>query len=373
MEDIATRLCADVFTEFRRYDQRIRARQYVDGLLGADGRKSIANIAAAVGVAGDAQRLHHFVSSSRWEWLAVRRALTRFLETTVRASAWVLMPVSIPKTGRHSVGVGRHFSPDAHQVVNGQQAYGIWFASAQVTTPVSWRLRLTGRWRDEGSLGAAPEDGIAELLDDVHDWGDPLRPALLDVRGLPGEARLVHRHLRSAFPVVMRISGRVDVTADHPVLGGHTRRVAPAQRVLDKALRLKRSRPAGAPGRPGPAFATTRVRLADDGPGGGPLTALGVWHDLRRPPGQVWLTNVRGRSAPALLSLTRLHEEVAHGWHTRGDAVGLRDFEGRSLQGWHRHMTLASCAYAISALRSAGAVDYSVCGAEGPEVWGRSA
>jgi hypothetical protein len=190
MEDITTQLCTDLFTEFRRYDQRIRARQYVDGLLRADGRKSIANIAAAVGVPGDAQRLHHFVSSSHWEWLPLRRALTRFLETTGHASAWVLLPVSIPKTGCHSVGVGRHFSPAAHQVVNGQQAYGIWFASARVTAPVSWSLLLRPRRRDEGPVDTTPDDSIAELLGDVRDWGDPLRPALLDVRGVPGKSAL---------------------------------------------------------------------------------------------------------------------------------------------------------------------------------------
>jgi syndecan 1 len=371
MEDIATRLCADLFTEFRRYDQRIRARQYVEGLLRADGRKSIANIAAAVGVPGDAQRLHHFVSSSHWEWLPLRQALARFLESTGHAPAWVLLPVSIPKTGRHSVGVGRHFSPDAHQVVNGQQAYGVWFASARVSAPVSWRLRLTGRL-DDGPVATTPDDSIAELLGDVREWGGPLRPALLDVSGVPGEERLVSRHLRSGFPLAIRISGRVNVATDHPA-GGQVRRVAPAQRILDKALRLNNSWPATAPGRPGPAFATTRVRLADGGPGGESLTALGVWGDVRRPPGQVWLTNVRAKSAPALLSLVRLHEEVVHDWRTRGDAVGLRDFEGRSLRGWHRHMTLASCAYAMSALSTTDATGYSARGGEDSEVFERSA
>nr|WP_199837637.1 hypothetical protein [Streptomyces caniscabiei] len=52
--------------------------------------------------------------------------------------------------------------------------------------------------------------------------------------------------------------------------------------------------------------------------------------------------------------------------------MGLRDFEGRSLEGWHRHMALASCAYAISALRSVDAAGQSVYG-EGPVVCGLSA
>src|SRR5205085_282292 len=122
-EETVTDLCAALFAEFRRYDQRIRARQYMDGLLRAQGRKSIANIAAAVGVPGDEQRLHHFVSSSHWAWSPVRRALAAFLEEEGVPAVWVVLPVSIPKTGEHSVGVSRHFSPDSGQVVNGQRAY----------------------------------------------------------------------------------------------------------------------------------------------------------------------------------------------------------------------------------------------------------
>lgn len=372
MEDIATQLCAVLFAEFRRHDQRIRARQYVDGLLSADGRKSVANIASAVGAPRDTRRLHHFVSGSRWEWTALSRALTGFLETTGPASAWVLKPVSIRKTGEHSVGVGRHFSPDTRQLVHGQQAYGMWFVSPRVTAPVAWRLRLTGRWRDEAVPDAGPCGGVAGLLDDVRRWGDPLRPALLDVRGDPEEERLVARRLGEGHPLVTRIGTGVRVAADRPAPGGRGRCVAPAHRVLDRALRLRPARPVTGAGRPATWFVTARVRLAGQGPDSGPLTALGVWHDPRRPPTQMWLTNVRGLSGPAFLHLTRLTAGVEQGWRTRGEEVGLRDFEGRSLEGWHRHMALASCAYAISALRSVDAAGQSVYGA-GPAVCGLSA
>ncbi|WNZ13652.1 transposase [Streptomyces sp. 11x1] len=372
MEDIATQLCAVLFTEFRRYDQRIQARQYLDGLLSAEGRKSIANIASAVGAPRDAQRLHHFVSSSRWEWTPLRRALARFLQTTGPASAWVLKPVSIRKTGEHSVGVGRHFSPDTRQLVNGQQAYGMWFASPSVTAPVSWRLRLTGRWSDDAAADTGRYDTVTGLLDDVRRWSDPPRPALLDVRGVPEEEGLVTRRLEAGFPLVVRIGGRMRIAAEHPTSGGHGPCVAPAQRILDRALRSRHTRSPTGGGRPDTAFVTTPVRLAGQGPGRGPLTALGVWHDLRHPPSQVWLTNVPALSAPALLNLTRLSGRAEQGWRTLGEAVGLRDFEGRSLEGWHRHMTLASCAYAISALTAADAAGQSVYGS-GSKVCGLSA
>lgn len=162
-------------------------------------------------------------------------------------------------------------------------------------------------------------------------------------------------------------TGTQEITADHPAPGGHGRRTAPAQRILEAALRLRDTRRATAPSRPGTTFATARVRVADGGPGRGPLTAVGVWHDPRRPPAEVWLSHVRAMSASTLLSLTGLSEQVEQGWRTLGGTVGLRDFEGRSLQGRHRHMTLASCAYAISALTSKSAAGHSVYG-EGVKV-----
>ena len=33
-------------------------------------------------------------------------------------AVWVVLPVSIPKTGEHSVGVSRHFSPDSDKSVH---------------------------------------------------------------------------------------------------------------------------------------------------------------------------------------------------------------------------------------------------------------
>jgi hypothetical protein len=48
----------------------------------------------------------------------------------------------------------------------------------------------------------------------------------------------------------------------------------------------------------------------------------------------------------SLLRLTRLSARVEHDLAWQGRRVGLRDFEGRSFGGWHRHMTLASAAYA---------------------------
>ncbi|WP_223772296.1 transposase, partial [Streptomyces huiliensis] len=68
-------LCASLFASLPRADQRRRGEDYLRGLLGARGRKSIRNIAAQTGGPAAEQSLHHFVAASPWDWGEVRRAL----------------------------------------------------------------------------------------------------------------------------------------------------------------------------------------------------------------------------------------------------------------------------------------------------------
>lgn len=73
----------------------------------------------------------------------------------------------------------------------------------------------------------------------------------------------------------------------------------------------------------------------------------------------LWLASPSLAPAPAfssvgeLLRLARLTRRVARDEERIGERVGMRDFEGRSFNGWHRHMTLASAAHAVSALATA--------------------
>jgi hypothetical protein len=84
------------------------------------------------------------------------------------------------------------------------------------------------------------------------------------------------------------------------------------------------------------------------------LVLLGEWDDPRRPAAQLWVTNMAKAPAPVLLRLTRLTDRVAQDLSGFGDRAGLRDFEGRSLRGWHCHITLASAAHAVEVLTAGG-------------------
>ncbi|GGZ29646.1 transposase [Streptomyces nitrosporeus] len=364
--DTVTDLCAALFAGFCGYDQRVLARQYMDGLLRAEGRKSIANIAASAGVPGDEQRLHHFVSSSRWAVGPVRRALAAFLCGNAPVSAWVALPVSIPKTGRHMVGVSPHFSVEEGHRIVGQRAYGVWYASEQMIAPVGWRLGLPGSGSGSGSGRELPReagvpgarDCVTDLLDDVCAWQGHPRLFVTDARGDDEQERVARLFGRTS-PLAVRISGHTLLAVDtrRPGAGRHER-LAPAHSALDRARRTRSGCPGR--GRESPlSTATARVRLPGPPDAGRPgpadgLALVGVWNELRGDPAELWLTNAGAPSPSSLLRAARLARAVGAGWRTRGRQAGLRDYEGRSLRGWHRHMTLASCAYAMAELRSAG-------------------
>jgi hypothetical protein len=54
-----------------------------------------------------------------------------------------------------------------------------------------------------------------------------------------------------------------------------------------------------------------------------------------------------------LLALDRLTDRVDRDFARIADQVGIRDYAGRSYDGWHRHTTLASVAHTVAVLSGA--------------------
>lgn len=90
-------LCTMVLSSLPRSDQRDKGVQYVRGLLSAEGRKSIRNIATVVGGQAAEQSLRHFIAGSTWDWGPVRRTLVEHLARIAPPQAWVLRPMVVPK------------------------------------------------------------------------------------------------------------------------------------------------------------------------------------------------------------------------------------------------------------------------------------
>lgn len=59
----AAELCQRVFASLARQSQRRAGELYVRGLLAAEGRKSMRNLASQFGRPASEQSLHHFVSN----------------------------------------------------------------------------------------------------------------------------------------------------------------------------------------------------------------------------------------------------------------------------------------------------------------------
>ncbi|MER7004901.1 transposase [Dactylosporangium sp. NPDC000555] len=342
-DQLLDEVCAAAFVSLRRSDQRDKGRRYVRGLLGAHGRKSIRNIAAVSDGTGAQQGLHHFVTSSTWDWRAVWQALAGYVSRRAPGGAWVVRPMLIPKVGEHSVGVTKRFVRDRGQVMNAQEAIGVWLAGEDAGFPVNCRLHLPDGWlsdRRKRTRAAIPEALGVESLTDcaVRAASDaaaglPVRPVVLDAR--EGDAMAVVRRLRDRqLPYLVRVSPALGLglggeqVAAYRIMAAMGRPRPGRQRVGDAAL-----------------VATARVRLPGRG-GEADLFGFGVPGQPWR--GQLWLTDVDAGVAERMRLcrlLSRTDKDAA-----LADRVGLRDFSGRSYHGWHRHTTLASIACTVAAL-----------------------
>ncbi|WP_329496883.1 transposase [Kitasatospora herbaricolor] len=398
-------LCSAVLASMQRSDQRTKGERYVRGLLMTEGRKSMRNIALHLGADAAGQSMHHFISCSTWDWRPVREALARHLETVLGPQAWVLRPMTVPKAGEHTVGVERRVDPGSGRVVNSQRAYGLWSVSARGSSPVNWGLHLPAGWladRARRSRAKIPERwgesspgecaGRA-VVEAARGWGLPRRPVVLDLDG-PESAAAVAACQAAGIPFLARIddsvllpagpagsagrrearaqqlltaassgTARVPVQWWDPVLGRARSSLAVTVRLAERAERAGQ-RPGGAPaGRPGTAVASRPLPLrpggGEPGPAGrtggrGALTLLGEWSDGLPWPTEYWLTDLNGPPA-ALLRLAKLARRVERDFEDVGEPAGLREFEGRSFEGWHRHTTLASVAHAARILTAGGA------------------
>lgn len=376
-EEVLTELCSVLFASLPRRDQRRRGVEYVRGLLAAEGRKSIRNMAALTGGATTEQGLHHFISSSTWDWAEVRGQLARYLARVALPSAWVVRPMIIPKAGEHSVGVDRRYFPAFGQVLNAQQAFGVWAASDRMSSPVNWRLHLSGAWLDDGQRrirasipeSLSPEETLGECAIEVcrelvAEPGLPRLPVVLDAR--EADAVTTVRQLRAAgLPFLIRVSGTQPlIAAGAPAQA--RRSELPAHQIMGAAKELRRQ---AAWTDHGPAammrtslVAALRVGLPSrasrfgapeqvgDGRG---LLLLGEWRDSGRWPSGLWLTDLTDAPPGALLRLSKLIGRVDRDCAEIADQVGVRDYAGRSFGGWHRHLTLASAAHAITVVAGA--------------------
>ncbi len=367
IEAMISELAPQLFRSLRRSDQRARGEQYLRGLLYADGRKSIRNMAGVVGGAGTEQSLHHFISESTWNWAPMRAALARYTEEMVQPKAWVVQSMPIQKAGEQSAGIDRRFVPELGHSVHGQHSFGLWMASEAMSAPVNWRLYLSPSWLqdeekrrradipdwvDEESPGECATASALEVLA----WGGvERRPVVLPSRDFVSSAVLSRFHA-AGVPVMARMRAMDQLRVADTAMPGYGAGPIPVSDMLQHVRGLRRpvewlDPSSGTPVVRSTLVAGIRVELPQPrrSPSGPQQWLLmGEWTNRNGPPSELWLTDLTTTSLDGLMRLAKLSRRTAFDSADTGERAGLRDFAGRSFKGWHRHLTLSSAAHSVA-------------------------
>jgi SRSO17 transposase len=361
---VLDRVCDELFATLSRRDQRLRARQSLEGLLATAGRKTIRNIAACVDGPGIDQRLHHFISDSTWDWEPVCAALTRYVARAMEPEAWVIRPVLVPKAGQQTVAVARRFCPARGKAVYAQQAVGVLAVSEAASVPVSWRLQVPREWAedphrrvraalpdevDAETLGECAASAYLQVLSRTDRSG---RPAVLDGRDMEPAQLMEPLHAAEA-PLLVRVPATILLQMTDPGRTGHRAPRALTARQIVEAARF-RSRPVAAPdSRTDSSHLLTTVDVrwpAENANADLPMQLIAVSPIGENVCEELWLTTLTTVPATTVLRLSKLVRRVDRDLETVSRHAGVWDFSGRSFPGWHRHVTLASVAHLVRLL-----------------------
>lgn len=108
VSELVDSFVAEVFSSLARSDQRAKAGLYTRGLMLDGRRKSMQPMAQRLRV--DHQQLQQFVTSSPWDVVPVRKALSRKACDLISPQAWVVDDTGFAKDGPHSPCVTRQYS-----------------------------------------------------------------------------------------------------------------------------------------------------------------------------------------------------------------------------------------------------------------------
>jgi SRSO17 transposase len=172
-----------------RRDQRAAGELYVRGLLTGGRRKSMVPMAERLGV--DHQRLQQFITSSTWDYVAVRRNVARWFAAGFPVEALVVDDTGFPKDGDASPCVARQYSGTLGKTANCQIGVSVHLVGEHASCAADWRLFCPESWDD------------AALADPVAAAGSQRRR---ERAGIPDQVR--HREKwRLALDMIEEMTG----------------------------------------------------------------------------------------------------------------------------------------------------------------------
>jgi SRSO17 transposase len=385
---------------------------YVRGLLTDGRRKSMQPMAARLGV--DHQRLQQFITSSTWDYAAVRRNVARWFAGSQPVEALVVDDTGFAKDGTASPCVARQYSGTLGKVGNCQIGVSVHLVNERASCAADWRLFCPESW-DDAALAGDPVAAAAArrrreragIPDDVrHSEKWRLALEMIDEMTGPGGWGVLEQVTAAggARPVAVADAGYGDNTTFRLELAargwqyvlavkGTTSAYAGEARPVTRIRRGGPGRPAG-PAYPGPpanlrqlaianadkiqqvtwrqgtratrgnptaamtsCFLAIRVRPANrDIPraADGSLPEcwlLAEWPPAAGEPTGYWLSDLPQATPIAeLVRLAKIRWRIEHDYRELKTGLGLDHFEGRSFTGWHRHVTLAALAQAFCTL-----------------------
>jgi SRSO17 transposase len=378
---------AEVFAPLPRSDQRATGGLYVRGLLLEGRRKSMQPMAERLGV--DHQRLQQFMSSSTWDFTAVRRRLAARVHEVVAPVAWVIDDTGFPKYGTASPGVARQYSGTLGKVGNCQIGVSVHAACDHASAALDWRLFIPEAWDDACTEDPAAAEEIQrrrtragigdgernrpkwalaiEMLDELAGWGLSA-PVICADAGYGDNA-----HFRAALAdrdlsYIVQVKGTATAHAADAVpellpASGKTWRGLPRYRTKPISLRehiLAAGRTSarrlswrqGSKGALAAEFVALRVRpagrkprYADDG------TLPQAWLIAQWPadedePVKYWLSNLPADiPLQDLVRWGKIRWRIEHDYRELKTGLGIDHYEGRTWTGWNRHVTLVTAAH----------------------------
>jgi SRSO17 transposase len=138
---------AEMLGGLPRKDQRAAGELYVRGLVTDGQRKSMVPMAARLGI--DHQRLQQFITSSTWDYVAVRRNVARWFAASFPVEALVVDDTGFPKDGDASPCVARQYSGTLGKTANCQVGVSVHLAGEHASCAADWRLFCPASWDDE--------------------------------------------------------------------------------------------------------------------------------------------------------------------------------------------------------------------------------
>jgi len=392
---------------FRRYSSRESMERYLTGLLTDLPHKTCETMADVI--AGiTSERLQHLLTDAAWNPLELDEARVKRLLALhpVTDGILVLDDTGLPKQGTASVGVAPQYSGTLGKIGNCQVVVSAEYladdpaSSSPYHFPVSARLYLPESWisdqerrkrthvPEEISQQTKPEIAL-ELLDRARAWGVPIQAVVVDA-GYGDNPHFLHGLDERRVPYVCAVESTFGVRLPHEVQAsanealvysgrGQPRKPRPAP--LYTVKELIEAQPAsawqtiswreGTKGTmqvqavalrvhwaTGSSLHSTSHSRVHTGPEGWLLAERPVADDPQPSPGEpqqkqeekikYWFSVLPPEtSLERLVLLAHARWVIEQFYEDAKQECGLDDFQGRSWDGLHRHLTLVMLAYSF--------------------------